>query len=134
MKEKLFKAIDIFFESLYFLILTYTLSSMAISFNYDLFGLLCRVANIYAITQYYTSMKKLTGSTFWTYVLLFGNLVEILFSKYTLIHHFSRTDLKMVIAWIVVAIAWVIYLVGLIRQRRTVKETEPWNRKEKDPW
>ncbi|MBR1972175.1 MAG: hypothetical protein IKA16_01915 [Oscillospiraceae bacterium] len=74
MREKLFKAIDIFFESLYFLILTYTLSSMAISFNYDLFGLLCRVANIYAITQYYTSMKKLTGSTFWTYVLLFGNL------------------------------------------------------------
>ena len=75
MKEKLFKAIDIFFESLYFLILTYTLSSMAISFNYDLFGLLCRVANIYAITQYYTSMKKHTGSTFWTYVLLFGNLL-----------------------------------------------------------
>ena len=46
MKAKLFKAIKIFFESLYFLIITYTLSSMAISFNFDLFGFLCRVANI----------------------------------------------------------------------------------------
>ena len=33
MKQKLFKAIEIFFESLYFLIITYTLSSMAVSFN-----------------------------------------------------------------------------------------------------
>ena len=61
-------------------------------------------------------------------------VVEILFARFTTIHYFSRTDMKMIIAWIVVAIAWVIYLVGLIRQRRTVKETEPWNRKEKDPW
>lgn len=75
MKAKLFKASEIFFESLYFLIITYTLSSMAISFNYDLFGLLCRVANIYAITQYYTSIKKHIGSTFWTWILLFGNLL-----------------------------------------------------------
>lgn len=75
MKEKLCTAIEIFFESLYFLIITYTLSSMAISFNFDLFGLLCRVANIFAITQYYTSMKKHTGSHFWTWVLLAVNLL-----------------------------------------------------------
>ena len=75
MKAKLFKAIEIFFESLYFLIITYTLSSMAISFNFDLFGLLYRVANIFAITQYYTSMKKHTGSHFWTWVLLAVNLL-----------------------------------------------------------
>lgn len=49
MKKKLFKAMEIFFESLYFLIITYTLSSMAISFHFDLFGLLCRTANIVAI-------------------------------------------------------------------------------------
>ena len=79
MKEKLCKAIEILFESLYFLIITYTLSSMAISFNFDLFGFLCRVANIFAITQYYTSIKKHTGSTFWTYVLLAINL--LLFSS-----------------------------------------------------
>ena len=75
MKEKLSKAFDIFFESLYFLILTYVLSSMAMSFQVDLFGLLCRIANVYAITQYYTAIKKCTGSTFWTYILLFTNLL-----------------------------------------------------------
>ena len=66
MRKKLNTAIDILFESLYFLTITYVLSSMAISFNFDLFGLLCRVANIFAITQYYTSMKKHTNSHFWT--------------------------------------------------------------------
>ena len=74
MKQKLFKAIEIFFESLYFLIITYTLSSMAVSFNFDLFGLLCRVANIFAITKYYESIRKHTGSHFWTWVILFANL------------------------------------------------------------
>ncbi len=74
MKQKIFKAIEIIFESLYFLVITYTLSSMAISFNFDLFGLLCRVANIFAITKYYDSIRKHTGSHFWTYVILFANL------------------------------------------------------------
>ncbi len=74
MKQKVLAAIEIFFESLYFLVIIYTLSSMAVSFNLDLFGLLCRVANIFAITQYYTSIKKHTGSHFWTYVILFLNL------------------------------------------------------------
>ena len=74
MKQKLFKAIEIFFESLYFLIITYTLSSMAVSFNFDLFGLLCRVANIFAITKFYESVRKHTDSHFWTYVILFLNL------------------------------------------------------------
>ena len=75
MKHKVFKAIEVFFESLYLLVITYTLSSMAASFNLDFFGLLCRVANIFAITQYYTSMKKHTGSHFWTWVLLAVNLL-----------------------------------------------------------
>ena len=74
MKQKIFKAIEIIFESLYFLVITYTLSSMAVSFNFDLFGLLCRVANIFAITKYYDSIRKHTGSHFWTYVILFANL------------------------------------------------------------
>ena len=74
MKQKVFAAIEIFFESLYFLIITYTLSSMAASFNPDLFGLLCRVANIYAFTKYYESVRKHTQSHFWTYVIMFLNL------------------------------------------------------------
>ena len=73
MKQKFWKAIEIFFESLHFLVITYTLSSMAVSFNFDLFGLLCRVANIYAFTKYYTSVHKHTGSHIWTYVILFLN-------------------------------------------------------------
>jgi len=74
MKQKIFKAIEIFFESLYFLVITYTLSSMAVSFNFDLFGLLCRAANIYAVTKYYTALHKHTESHIWTYVILFLNL------------------------------------------------------------
>ena len=74
MKQKFFTALAIFFETLYFLVITYTLSSMAASFPFDLFGILCRIANIFAITQYYTSMKKHTGNHFWTYVLLFISL------------------------------------------------------------
>lgn len=74
MKNRLLTAIEIFFESLYFLVITYTLSSMAASFNPDLFGLLCRVANIYAFTRFYESVRKHTESHFWTYVVMFLNL------------------------------------------------------------
>ena len=74
MKQKVIAAIEIFFESLYFLVITYTLSSMAASFKPDLFGLLCRVANVYAITKFYESIHKHTGSHFWTYAILFFNL------------------------------------------------------------
>ena len=74
MKLKVFAAIEIFFESLYFLIITYTLSSMAVSFNFDLFGLLCRVTNIFAFTKFYESVRKHTQSHFWTYVIMFLNL------------------------------------------------------------
>ena len=73
MKKKLFTAIEVFFESLYFLIITYNLSSMAASFNFDFFGLLCRVANIFAFTKYYESVRKHTGRTFWTWVILLLN-------------------------------------------------------------
>ena len=75
MKQKILAAIEIIFESLYFLVITYTLSSMAVSFNFDLFGLLCRVANVFAITKFYESIRKHTRSHFWTYVILFLNLV-----------------------------------------------------------
>lgn len=74
MKQKVFAAIEIFFESLYFLVITYTLSSMAASFNPDLFGLLCRLANIFAFTKYYEFVRKRTGSHVWTYVIVFANL------------------------------------------------------------
>ena len=73
MKQKVFAAIEIFFESLYFLVITYTLSSMAVSFNFDFFGLLCRVTNIFAFTKYYESVRKYTDSHIWTWVILILN-------------------------------------------------------------
>ena len=73
MKKKVFTAIAVFFESLYFLILTYTLSSMAVSFNLDLFGLLCRVTNIFAFTKFCESVRRHTGSQLLTWVVLLLN-------------------------------------------------------------
>lgn len=75
MKQRLSKAIEIFFESLYFLVITYTLSSMAASFNPDFLSLIFRVTNVFALTKFYESIKKHTGSHFWTYLILFVNLV-----------------------------------------------------------
>ena len=74
MKQKVFTAIEIFFESLYFLVITYTLSSMAVSFNPDLISLLFRITNIFAFTKFYESIKKHTKSHFWTWVILLANL------------------------------------------------------------
>ena len=71
MKQKLCRIIEIFFESLYFLIITYTLSSMAVSFNPQLLSLLFRVTNVFAFAKFYDSIRKHTKSTFWTYVILF---------------------------------------------------------------
>ena len=75
MKQKVFKAIEIFFESLYFLVITYTLSSMTASFNTHWIALLFRVVNIVAVTKFYESIRKRTGSHFWTSVILFLNLI-----------------------------------------------------------
>ena len=74
MKHKVFKAIEVFFESLYLLVITYTLSSMAASFNPHWVSLLFRVTNVYAISKFYESIKKHTGSHFWTYVIFLLNL------------------------------------------------------------
>ena len=74
MKQKLFTAIEIFFESLYFLVITYTLSSMAASFTPDLISLLFRLTNVFAFTKFYDSVKKHTKSHFWTSVILILNL------------------------------------------------------------
>lgn len=75
MKKKLLTAIEIFFESLYLLVITYTLSSMTASFNTHWIALLFRVVNIVAVTKFYEAIRKRTGSHFWTYVILFLNLI-----------------------------------------------------------
>jgi len=41
---------------------------------------------------------------------------------------------KLLLAWLIIAIIWIVYLIGVFRSRRKDREKEPWNRKEKDPW
>ena len=74
MKKRILTVLEIIFESLYFLVITYTLSSMAASFNPNISSLLFRVTNIFALTKFYESIKQHTGSIFLTYVILFVNL------------------------------------------------------------
>ena len=38
-------------------------------------------------------------------------LVEILFEHFTNIHRFTRTDLKAIVAWIVLGIVWILYFI-----------------------
>ena len=66
--------IEVFFESLYFLVITYTLSSMAASFNPQWSAPLFRVTNIFALTKFYESIRRHTGNHFWTYVIMFLTL------------------------------------------------------------
>lgn len=48
-------------------------------------------------------------------------LVEILFARFTNIHMFTRTDFEMIVAWIVVGIAWAIYFLDCFRKHRHSK-------------
>jgi len=73
--KKLLTAIEILFESLCFLVITYTLSSMAASFNPDLLSLLFRLTNVFALVKFHESIRTRTGSTLWTYLILLANLI-----------------------------------------------------------
>ena len=74
MKKTVFAVMEIFFESLYFLVITYTLSSMVASFPVDLIGLIFRITNIFAFTKFYKSIRKHSKSQFWIWVILILNL------------------------------------------------------------
>ena len=62
MKENLSKALDLFFESLYFLVITYTLHSMYASFRLYWYAVLFFSANLFTIAHYYGRVVKITGS------------------------------------------------------------------------
>ena len=62
MKRKLLIFLKVLVESLCYLIITYTLSSMYISFKLHWYALLFRAADIFAVVKYYSTMKKTTGS------------------------------------------------------------------------
>lgn len=62
MKSKIFKMLDVFFESVYFLIITYTLSSMYTSFKFQWVAIAFGAADLFAMMKYHQSVEKITGS------------------------------------------------------------------------
>ena len=75
MKKKIVTVLEIIGESLFYLIITYTLSSMSTSFDPHWYSIPFRAANIFALLKYSESMKRLTGSKFWTILLLVLNFI-----------------------------------------------------------
>ena len=74
MKQKVFTAIEILFESIYFLVINYTLSSMSASFKPHWCSLLFQVVNVFACSKFYASVNKRTESPVWTAVVMILNL------------------------------------------------------------
>lgn len=62
MKEKWKKGIEIIVESINFIIITYALSSMAMSFRTSPVYILFFASNVWLIGRYGTQLKKATGS------------------------------------------------------------------------
>ena len=62
MKKKLLKLLEVILESVCYLIITYTLSSMYTSFKLHWFAILFRAADIFALMKYYSSVNRKTGS------------------------------------------------------------------------
>jgi len=60
-------------------------------------------------------------------------LIQIISDILTPTYRGYRNGFKLLLAWVVVVVAWIIYLIRVIRKRKKDKE-EPWDRKEKDPW
>ena len=75
MKQKMFKILEILGESLFYLIISYTLSSMYTSFKFQWYAIAFQAANIFAFVKYYESMRRLTASKVWTILLLILNFL-----------------------------------------------------------
>ena len=60
-------------------------------------------------------------------------LLQILSDSLMPTYRGYRKGFELLLVWIVVAAAWILYLIGVIRKHKKDKE-EPWDRKEKDPW
>lgn len=67
------------------------------------------------------------GCLLLTLVQIIGDLLMPTYRGY-------QKGFELLIAWFVIAVAWIVYLISVIRKHRQNKKTEPWNRKEKDPW
>ena len=45
-----------------------------------------------------------------------------------------QDGLRLLLAWVIAIVVWIIYLAGVIRSRKPKKEEEPWDQTKKDPW
>ena len=75
MKKNAFSAIDVFFEALYFLVITYVLFCMTASFRPHWYSLIFQVANIFTIIKFLDSLKSKMKRPLWAYVILFSSLL-----------------------------------------------------------
>ena len=82
MKEKLGKALDVLFESLFFLVITYTLHSMYTSFKLYWYAIPFMAANIYATCKFYGRILKITGSKIITILVLAGCFAVFVYLAY----------------------------------------------------
>lgn len=62
MKKKLLKFAVVICETIFFLVITFTLHSMYTTFKYQWLGLLFNVANIFVLVKYRESMERITGN------------------------------------------------------------------------
>ena len=60
-------------------------------------------------------------------------LVQIINDILTPTYRGYRKGFELLLAWIIVAVAWSVYLVDVIRKHKKDKE-EPWDRKDREPW
>ena len=77
MNKKVFSAIDILFESLYFLVVTYILFCMTASFRPHWYSLIFQLANIFTIIKFLDSLKSKLSRPLWAYIILFFSLLVV---------------------------------------------------------
>ena len=83
MKEKLWKALEVLFESLFYLVITYTLHSMYTSFKLQWYAIPFMAANIHATYKYYGRIAKITGSKITTMLVLVGCFAVFVYLAYS---------------------------------------------------
>ena len=79
MKRKLLIFLEVILESICYLVITYTLSSMYTSFRFHWYAILFRAADIFAVIKYYRFVKKTTGSNWATIIALICCFIAFIF-------------------------------------------------------
>ena len=76
--------------------------------------------------------NKLKDLLIGTSGLLLLTLIQFLRDSATPSHYRGYRDgFELLLFWIIALVSWIIYLIGVIRNRRKDKEHDPWDIKEK---